>query len=539
MLRTFKRKIAIFILALMPFFMTGCDEEGKVDWNEVMNEVINVLVEMLGWDPEKENTEIVPDGDPYNEDDVTASSKSWEAYFPPIGDQGSYGTCVAWATGYAMKSALNKMDNKNFTTSPVDLWHLISSSDKSSKCDGTNFDPAFNAIINNGVASMADVPFNSKMICDGVQGKGNADNKLKSYRIIAYTKELSNSGPYGMTVANFKGYLLNHGPIAIGARLGERFMECNNSSVLTSDTEKVKGQHAYHALVVVGYDDSKQAFRVRNSWGSSWGDNGSIWIGYDFFIKSFCFGAWIASNTEELQNISATSLKSTRLGSASDLQMEILKDYETTNGNRVVEYNIKNAGSQTINASKNWSAVYLLFRKNRLSERYILFQDYYGNEGSKGKISSYSNGIATYPSENTVTNVDIVPGSSAAEAMRGTRLAFDYTLPLDKNGNKLNGDFYMVLIADAFGNVDEIDKENNFCFLTGKNGEPIKIVDGKITNIPTQLKDMRTLVSESTPNNYSGIEILQTLQRQFKSGRLKSTQQESGLRSGKVAKQVK
>jgi hypothetical protein len=520
------------MLALMPFFMGSCDEEGKINWNEV----INILMEMLGWDFEKEDTDNVPDEDPYTDDDVTLSSKSWESYFPVIGDQGSYGTCVAWATGYAMKTALNKIDKKDFVTSPVDLWYMIEGRGKN--CGGANFDPAFIALQKNGAATLADVPFTgNKMTCDGVTGKGNADNKLGRYRIIAYTKEMNSSGPFGMTEANFKGHL-QKGPIAIGARLGDRFMKWNNSSVLSgTDSEKVNGQHAYHALVVVGFDDSKNAFRIRNSWGRSWGDDGSIWIDYDFFINRFCFGAWVASNSDDLPEVSA-SLRSA--GSANDLQMEILKDYETANGNRVVEYDIKNTGSATINASQNWSAVYLLFKKHRLSERYILFQDYYSNEGQKGKISSYSDGVAIYSAGNTVTNVDIASGSSAAEAMRGTRLAFEYTLPLDKNGNELNGDFYMVLIADAFGNVDEMDKENNFCFLTGRNGEPIKIVNGKITNIPTQLKDVRTLVSGADLNNYSGIEVLQTLQRQLKSGKFtKSVQQESGLRSGKVAKQVK
>jgi len=456
----------------MPFSMGSCDEEGKIDWSQVLE----FFMDMLGWNFDQEDTDNVPDTDPFTPEDITETSKSWENKFPSIGDQGSYGTCVAWATGYATKTALNNMDSKNFTTSPVDLWHLISSSDRNRNCDGTSFEPAFVAMQNNGVASMSDAPFtNKKMTCDGVTGKGNADNKLGDYRIIAYTKELNKNGPFGMTVANFKGHLQN-GPIAIGARLGERFMQWNNSSILSSDTEKVQGQHAYHALVVVGFDDSKSAFRIRNSWGTDWGDNGSIWIDYDFFITQFCFGAWIASNPGKTLSTSA-SLRSA--GSANDLQMEILKDYETTNGSRIVEYDIKNTGSATISADKECSVVYLLFRKNRLSERYILFQDYYSNEGKERKTA-------------------------------------EYILPWDKNGNELNGDFYMVLVADASGNVDEMEKENNICFITGKDGEPLKIVNGKITNMPTGSKNIRTLVSETDLNNYSGVEILQTLQRQLK-----------------------
>ena len=525
--------------------MTGCTEEVEAVVDQIVTYVQDFL-KMLGWDPEKEDTDIPADEITDDEGLPPSLDLTLGNAFPPIGDQGEYGTCVAWATGYAMKTYLDKKDKSSLNTSspsdqtsPVDLWFLIKSSDKGKDCGGTNFDPAFNTMINTGVKSMAAQPFtNNKMTCGSSSSGDNSRTLLKMYRIIAYTNDLKGNGDFGNTVANIKGHLNLNGPVAIGARLGDNFMNCKNSSVLSSETYNYTGQHAYHALVVVGYDDSKGkgAFRIRNSWGTGWGDNGSIWIDYDFFIKSFFFGAWIASN-KDLNDISTVSLRS---ASPNDLQMEILKDYETAGGSRIVEYDIKNTGSATISAGENWSAVYLLFRKNRINERYILFQDYYGNEGAKGSISSYSNGVAINSSGNTLTNIDIVPGSSAAEAMSGKRLAFEYTLPADKDGNKLNGEFYMVLIADAFGNVDEMDKENNFCFLTGRSGEPVKIVDGKITNIPTQLKDLRTLVSESTPNNYSGIEIQQILERQFKKGKLKKTAlQESGLRGGKVAKQVK
>ena len=45
-----------------------------------------------------------------------------------------------------------------------------------------------------------------------------------------------------------------------------------------------------HAMVLVGYDDSKHAFLAMNSWGSNWGTNGCIWIDYDFFWQD-CTGA--------------------------------------------------------------------------------------------------------------------------------------------------------------------------------------------------------------------------------------------------------
>ncbi len=40
-----------------------------------------------------------------------------------------------------------------------------------------------------------------------------------------------------------------------------------------------------HAMLIVGYDDSKQAFRVKNSWGTGWADNGYVWFSYDWFTQ--------------------------------------------------------------------------------------------------------------------------------------------------------------------------------------------------------------------------------------------------------------
>jgi C1A family cysteine protease len=42
-----------------------------------------------------------------------------------------------------------------------------------------------------------------------------------------------------------------------------------------------------HAVVGVGYDDEKQAFLIRNSWGQDWGQGGYFWMPYDFFKTQY------------------------------------------------------------------------------------------------------------------------------------------------------------------------------------------------------------------------------------------------------------
>ena len=36
-----------------------------------------------------------------------------------------------------------------------------------------------------------------------------------------------------------------------------------------------------HVIQIIGWDDSKQAWRIKNSWGPDWGENGFAWIAYN------------------------------------------------------------------------------------------------------------------------------------------------------------------------------------------------------------------------------------------------------------------
>jgi C1A family cysteine protease len=55
-----------------------------------------------------------------------------------------------------------------------------------------------------------------------------------------------------------------------------------------------------HAMVVAGYDDSKQiehapnpgALLVRNSWGAEWGDDGYGWLPYDYVSRGLATDWW-------------------------------------------------------------------------------------------------------------------------------------------------------------------------------------------------------------------------------------------------------
>jgi C1A family cysteine protease len=53
-----------------------------------------------------------------------------------------------------------------------------------------------------------------------------------------------------------------------------------------------------HAICVVGYDDTKKWFIVKNSWGPDWGDKGYCYLPYNF-IDGYARDMWIAVDAQE------------------------------------------------------------------------------------------------------------------------------------------------------------------------------------------------------------------------------------------------
>lgn len=266
-------------------------------------EVCNMVRERTGYDPTVDNLDSIPQiVPPYDEDDTASLPKSvmLEHLFPPIGDQGQYGTCVAWAVGYNLKTALDAQElswgqselaQPNNQRSPADLWYAIPSYSKGSNCSGSGFESAFAVLQQTGVSDMQRVPYDARFNpCAEMAALGDAQHRIVNYYLV------QKSDGKLPSVTQLKHYLSDSIPLVMGARLGDNFMLCTSNKVLRNETFRYTGIHADHAICIVGYDDSLHAFRLRNSWGTEWGDEGSIWVDYDLLYNSMCKIIIVASN---------------------------------------------------------------------------------------------------------------------------------------------------------------------------------------------------------------------------------------------------
>ncbi len=493
--------IALFLVALLPgtFTLQSCDDNTIPD----LIDTLFSIIDQTGWIQRDEQMNNIPeDITPF--DDETATLKTvvlLEDKFPPIGNQGSFGTCVAWAVGYNLKTALNAIE-KGWTssqlastanqTSPKDLWLTIPDNNKGEKCQGTNFEPALDALISDGAASLGSVPY-SMGSCTGTK-TGNGQNKLANYRKIADKEASGNSG---LTVDNFKGYLNAGRPIAFGAQLGDRFMNWNSSAVISSDTYNNPGMlHAYHAMALVGYDDSKSAFRVRNSWGTSWGDNGSIWVDYDFFCKNFCFAAFVAQNVNSISAGSGEIATGDR-SNGDDLLAYSAEDNESNDPdfNREFTYDVYNSGNKTIYPSQDWSVVYMYYNATDAKDYEIIFEDMYTDDYGA------DDGFVDIPwalSGGWYNNVSVEPGKKAGEAeYEDAGFVISYNMP------KITGKYYLVVMADAYDVIPEVNEDNNFYFITAENGKPLEFKDGEILNMSKSQAISRMSNKHKRPALYS------------------------------------
>lgn len=463
--------------------------------------------------------------------------------FPPIGDQGQYGTCVAWAAGYNLKTALNGIDkgwasadlaNTSNQTSPKDLFWAIPSSNKGEDCNGTYFEAALDRMIERGAATLDVVPYSSMGNCGSTPSSNwdqdAADNKLGNYRKIADENDAAS-----MKVENFKGYLADGRPIVFGARLGDRFMQWNSDDVISYDTYNNPGmQHAYHAMVLAGYDDARNAFRVINSWGTAWGDNGKIWVDYDFFISSFCYAAFVAQNKPSA-SITNHTVGSESILEGDDLLAYNLEEYQDTTGDpldRYILYDVYNSGNTSIKASQRWSILYLYYNAFDANDYGILIHDYYTDEFGEGDdvLTPEQGGLGI--SESYWNNYDVASGQSVAAAVYDdpdVQFKFRYTMP-----TSLTGEYYLVLYADGFDDIKEVNEDNNLYFVSRSDGKPFEFKDGVLQN-PEMKKKMakarkqpakyantpdQTLVKPGNLNTYSPLEIYLKIQSEKKSGNL-------------------
>ena len=223
------------------------------------------------------------------------SSFSLKKYYPPIGDQGQYGTCTAWATTYVSFTALNNIKNNKQGNSikevdcfsPQLTYDLIKLDTDGTCSDGSFIITALNMLKRVGSVKLSEYPYNCNFLNNGngierLKSSNTANSKYKEILISASKNRLEDYIELGKVniTEKIKYSLNNKFPVVIGVS-DFKNIETNlgNDTWIPELTDYSDGGHA---MSVVSYDDNKNggSFELMNSWGNEWGKSGYCWIRY-------------------------------------------------------------------------------------------------------------------------------------------------------------------------------------------------------------------------------------------------------------------
>ena len=219
-------------------------------------------------------------------------------YLPPVRSQGHQGSCVAWSSAYygysyavakTRKLTREQIESDKFLFSPSFVYHLGNGGSN----EGMPIARAFEILKTQGCATLQEMPYSESDFTSTPPdaAKARADN----YRALA-TGYLFSGRP---DVEKLKTFLAEMRlPFVLSIPIYKDFPNGRVSSdfvynrTLSANAENRLG---YHAIAIIGYDDSKQAFRMVNSWGNSWGDQGFLWLSERFLAEEATEGWSILS----------------------------------------------------------------------------------------------------------------------------------------------------------------------------------------------------------------------------------------------------
>lgn len=200
---------------------------------------------------------------------------------PPVGDQGQEGSCTAWAVAYAARSYYSKVSKgASYTTtdgkrndeavlSPAFVYNQINKGVDRGSYPGD----ALDLLQTKGVCTLKDMPYKEGDY--KLQPTTDQQQKASVFKIKKW-------GRVTIDAKAFKRWLYLDYPIMVTAGVDALYYgvpgRVNGEYVWKSP--KATNIH-FHAMVIMGYDDSRKAFKVQNSWGKDWANQGYIWLDYD------------------------------------------------------------------------------------------------------------------------------------------------------------------------------------------------------------------------------------------------------------------
>lgn len=197
---------------------------------------------------------------------------------PPVYDQGELGSCTANALNAAYQFEEMKQGKENFMPSRLFVYY------NERAIEGTINEDA-GAAIRDGIKTLVKDGVCPETMWDYIPRKFSIKPSAECYDAALNNQVLAYMS-IDKTLRDIKECLSDGYPVVFGFTIFESFMSGDVSKTgIMSMPRPNEEKNGGHAIMAVGYDDSKEAFIIRNSWGTGWGLNGYFYMPYGYITE--------------------------------------------------------------------------------------------------------------------------------------------------------------------------------------------------------------------------------------------------------------
>lgn len=200
------------------------------------------------------------------------------AQCPLVYDQGALGSCTGNAIAGALEFERKKQSLPDFTPSRLFIYYNERVMEHTVNSDsGAQIRDGIKSVAKIGACSETDWPYDISQF--EVKPPAQCYLSAKLDRAISYQRVQRN-------LDQMKACLAGGNVFVAGFTVYESFESATVASTgiipMPGANESVLGGHA---ICICGYDDSKQWFVLRNSWGDSWADKGYAYMPYAYLMN--------------------------------------------------------------------------------------------------------------------------------------------------------------------------------------------------------------------------------------------------------------
>jgi C1A family cysteine protease len=264
-------------------------------------------------------------------------SVDWSYYDSPVKDQKTCGSCWAFAAAALVENISNQAN-----LSEQALISCISGSD----CNGGYYEDALEYIKTNGIPPESCYPY--------ISANGSCSSKCTNPSYTEKIATYSESDLWGLNPSiNAIKSALQNGPLVV-YMLAPNTLDSYTGGIFNYTGGAISSDNG-HAVLLVGYNDALKCFKVKNSWGSTWGENGYFRIAYSNVSGNTLFGSYAtsASDAYMISNKSFT-IQNKDSGTLTITSMSVNKSWLSLSPS-AVPFSLSIGDSSIIEAIIDWS----------------------------------------------------------------------------------------------------------------------------------------------------------------------------------------